>query len=285
VSSESRAAEGSASHHEDSALAAQEASRLARQAQRQSVDLMGVLDDALSAAQALAEQSGVAIHVNRPRALPPAHGDPALFHQVVLSLLTASIGQASNDLSLVITRQRQHTLWQFGPLDVVSADSLAEGMASELDVCRALLDAYGGSVEVVDGEDGFYLTASILSAQPTSSVLIIDDSAATIDLYSRYLDGRGIAVRAARNREEVDSELAKGPPDAILLDVLMPGENGWELLQRLKTLPETREIPVTICSVLSQPSLALSLGAVRVLQKPIAERDLVGAVQGALTGK
>ena len=68
----------------------------------------------------------------------------------------------------------------------------------------------------------------------------------------------------------------------MLLDVLMPQEDGWDILQSLKTLPETASIPVVICSVLSQPHLALALGAAEVLRKPISEETLLATVKKVL---
>ena len=62
----------------------------------------------------------------------------------------------------------------------------------------------------------------------------------------------------------------------------MPREDGWMILQRLKVLPETAHLPVIIYSVLSQPSLALALGAVAVLRKPVEEAPLMRAIEDVL---
>ena len=69
-------------------------------------------------------------------------------------------------------------------------------------------------------------------------------------------------------------------PDAITLDVMMPSQDGWEVLQRLKSEPDTRRIPIIICSVLDDPELAFSLGAVACLKTPVSQADLVGALGG-----
>ena len=72
-------------------------------------------------------------------------------------------------------------------------------------------------------------------------------------------------------------------PAVVVLDVLMPEDDGWQILQYFKALPEESAIPpVIICSVLSQPALALALGAEKVLTKPIDEEVLVCAVQELL---
>ena len=56
-------------------------------------------------------------------------------------------------------------------------------------------------------------------------------------------------------------------PSAVILDVMMPGTDGWEILQRLHTQPVTAKIPVIVCSVLNDPQLAYSLGASAFVSK------------------
>ena len=67
--------------------------------------------------------------------------------------------------------------------------------------------------------------------------------------------------------------------DCILLDVLMPGEDGWHLMSWLRRSPEAASIPVVVCSVLDQPELAISLGATGYLRKPVTQEQLRLALQ------
>lgn len=68
---------------------------------------------------------------------------------------------------------------------------------------------------------------------------------------------------------------AQRQPRAILLDVVIPGRDGWELLQDLKMASGTRNIPVGVCSVLHEPDIAISLGATSYLSKPISQNQLL----------
>jgi len=61
----------------------------------------------------------------------------------------------------------------------------------------------------------------------------------------------------------------------IILDIMMPKMDGWEVLQSLKLDEETKTIPVIICSAWGEPELAKSLGAVEFLRKPVTQRDLL----------
>jgi CheY-like chemotaxis protein len=72
-------------------------------------------------------------------------------------------------------------------------------------------------------------------------------------------------------------------PFAITLDVMMPGYDGWQVLEDLKTHPETKSIPVLICTILEDQGTASGLGVAAYLTKPILEDDLVQALNGLKT--
>lgn len=260
-----------------------EAIRLAAQSRRQAVDLCRVLREATATLHPLAEQQGVRLAVHCPATLPAAYGDPALFHQIILNVLTEALRLVTtNTLSLTVTARVQDTLWQVSGLSGTRAPTRDLQMRNGLAVSEALLEFYGGQLWLTQREDeSLTLHFTVPAAEPVT-VLVIDDDLSTIQLYRRYLQGPPYSVRAARTAEELDAHLAESRPDVILLDVLMPIEDGWKLLQRLKTSAETNNIPVIICSVLPQPQLALALGAAEVLQKPIGESDLLEAVEQAI---
>ncbi|MCS7062316.1 MAG: response regulator, partial [Anaerolineae bacterium] len=64
-------------------------------------------------------------------------------------------------------------------------------------------------------------------------------------------------------------------PAAIILDVMMPEVDGWQILQELRRRPLTARTPIIICSVFNNPALALSLGATRYLLKPVRRDDVL----------
>jgi len=83
----------------------------------------------------------------------------------------------------------------------------------------------------------------------------------------------------AANLAEARALIAETRPAAIILDVLMPEADGWDLMVALKADPSTRDIPIIICSVLHEPEIALSLGAAAYLPKPVTEQSLVEALR------
>lgn len=83
-------------------------------------------------------------------------------------------------------------------------------------------------------------------------VLIVDDDAFLSGIYATKLEMDGFAVLSARDGEEGLKAAAKERPDLILLDVLMPKLDGFEVLKRLKENPETKGIPVIMLTNLGQ---------------------------------
>jgi CheY-like chemotaxis protein len=107
-------------------------------------------------------------------------------------------------------------------------------------------------------------------------VLVVDDHEPAIRIIQRYLNPVGIQVLGLSDPAQVMAQARAMRPQAVLLDVMMPAVDGWEILQKLKSDPETRQIPVIICSVWEQPDLAFSLGANGFLKKPVSQPVLLG---------
>ena len=71
----------------------------------------------------------------------------------------------------------------------------------------------------------------------------------------------------------------KHSPRGIVLDVMMPEVDGWQMLGRLRRHPVTGHIPILICSIVSQEELAFSLGARGFLRKPVTRKNLLDALE------
>jgi len=104
------------------------------------------------------------------------------------------------------------------------------------------------------------------------TVLVVDDEAAIRDLMQRYLAKEGFRVVAASGGEEGLRLARELRPDAITLDVMMPGLDGWAVLTALKADPAVADIPVIMLTIVDDKNLGYALGAADYLTKPI-ERD------------
>jgi len=256
--------------------AIEHATKVARQAPRQAVDFGAVLRGVLSIVAPLANQQGIALQTDIPSSLPTAYGDSTVLRQILLNALTEGIRLATaGGLQLIVTAGDRQLVCRLGGLDQIETQAGTFDSATGLAVSRALLTACGGRFEVAEDESGTFALCLALPTSKPKAILIIDDDEDTIALHSRYLGGQEYTVSVACNGEQVRAILSQERPDLILLDVLMPAEDGWAILQSLKVIPETSSIPVLICSVLDQPSLALALGAAAVLRKPISQETLL----------
>jgi CheY-like chemotaxis protein len=117
-----------------------------------------------------------------------------------------------------------------------------------------------------------------MTARPRRSVLIVDDDEGVRRLLAYELQPLGVEILEAADGRTAIETAAKEAPDAILLDVLMPGKDGWETLRSLKESPETRNIPVVILSVVENRAFGLSLGAFEYLVKPVDVSQLLATL-------
>jgi CheY-like chemotaxis protein len=113
--------------------------------------------------------------------------------------------------------------------------------------------------------------------EDASKVLIIDDDPAVCDLLQRFLVKEGFWAESVTSGEEGLRRAQELRPDAILLDVLMPGMDGWAVLAALKSAPDLADIPVVMLTIMDDKNMGFALGAADYLTKPI-NRDRLGTV-------
>ena len=108
-----------------------------------------------------------------------------------------------------------------------------------------------------------------------SVVLVVDDNLDLVHFYKRYVEGTGYEVVHVSQGGDVWSAVERRTPDLIVLDVMLPDINGWQLLHELQQRPATARIPVIICSVINQEALANALGAAAYLAKPVHRQAFI----------
>ncbi len=119
---------------------------------------------------------------------------------------------------------------------------------------------------------------AVRSLSGGTQLLVIDDDAAVRDLMQRYLRKEGFNVIGAPDGEQ-GLRLAKAlHPDAITLDVMMPGMDGWAVLAALKADPDLADIPVIMLTITDSLNVGYALGAADYLIKPVDREKLLGAL-------
>ncbi len=116
-------------------------------------------------------------------------------------------------------------------------------------------------------------------------ILVVDDSPELAMLMQELLAVHGYQVQLAHSAAEAERAIASNPPDLILLDVLMPGKNGYQLCRELKESPETRLIPIVMITGLTDRQnkiKGIEAGADEFLNKPIFPEELFARVKSLL---
>ena len=128
---------------------------------------------------------------------------------------------------------------------------------------------------------------SIVGAPLKGKVLIVDDSKTETLFMTDLLQRNGFAVRSAENATEALARLAEDRPDLILMDVVMPGQNGFQLTRSINRTPEYADIPIILCTSKNLETdrvWGMRQGAYDYLVKPVSAEMLVEKAQAALAG-
>ena len=120
-----------------------------------------------------------------------------------------------------------------------------------------------------------------MEAQHQNLIFIVDDHPSNIQLLSDFLKDSGFRVLVAKDGESAIKKLEKISPDLILMDVMMPGIDGWETCRRLKSSPSTCDIPVIFMTVLSETEdkvKGFAVGGVDYITKPIQREEVLARI-------
>lgn len=246
---------------------------------RESDSLAQVLTAVLDLAEPMATQHGVHLEMTLPDDLPHLAVHSTALRQALLSLLTVAMHRAPRGQLLI---SAETDLWAVeiqilaigprpGPKPVVNED-----MAS-LDMARRLARMYGGDL-TFPGTEGAFAARLRLPSLGRLPVLVIDDNEDTLQLLKRYASGTRYNLVGTRDPQEAFRLLEEELPRIIVLDVMMPSVDGWELLRSLQQHPTASHMPIIVCTVLPQRELAFSLGASDFVRKPVGRQTFLDAL-------
>jgi DNA-binding response OmpR family regulator len=114
------------------------------------------------------------------------------------------------------------------------------------------------------------------------TVLLVEDSLTETEVLTGYLRQAGLRVVSVTSGEEAHLKLEGAKPDLVILDVILPGQSGFELCRQLKSNSSTKAIPIVICSTKGTEADKLwgsMLGADAYLPKPVNQQQLIQTIQ------
>jgi CheY-like chemotaxis protein len=225
----------------------------------------------LNVIEPLLQQQGLSIKVNQPGALPIVRASRIIARQLLISALSWLVsGKHDSQLEVRATPALPNVCLQF-----IKPCSTAQGSSEELNTVRQLAGDLGMWVNLSRSQESSVLEL-IMPVCETRCVLMIEDNPDSIELVQRYLEQSGeyhlVAMTCAGEALE---QAALLQPVAILLDIMMPERDGWDILSLLKADPLTAPIPVIVSSVVKGPDLAYALGAADILHKPFSAAQLI----------
>lgn len=238
-----------------------------------SFDVGAEIQAALRSTLVIAEQRGVAIQVDEADAPIRLSVPQPVFRQMVIVLLNDLIGATIDGGRIAIKLSAEAGQPQIRFAGPSAMQELFERLLKD-STAVALLKSLSARLDYV--AEPPHITMSF--RQRVLQILIVDDNPDTIGLFKRYLANLPYTLLAAQTESEALRIAQETALHCIILDVMLPGVDGWQILQRFKNQPTTAAIPVLICSVLAMEELALSLGADGYMNKPPSREELLAVL-------
>lgn len=249
--------------------------------------LDALFDDVLQ----LARPALLALRVTPPSLLPADDGMVALraaiVRQVLLNLMIALAhrvpgGRLSLRVELLVTRMVVHLRAASAQMarSPEAADRATDEDAVSLTRLKRLVELMEGHLDWPLQPDmaGDLCAVLVLPLMRPIDVLVVDDNPDALRLFERYLAGTRYHFLGAQTAAEALSLIETRSPPLVVLDLMMPGQDGWSLLARLRqqgAAGADRSPAVVVCSILGQKDLAFNLGADDLLLKPVTRQALL----------
>lgn len=239
-------------------------------------DVTAGVEGAIGVAQTLAAGHSVQLEIEslEPDLMVTMH--PSALRQVLVDAVDELVQRMTTQkISLQVRRSHDRVQFAFIAKPAPAQD------VPEFTLVKGILKAHSGSVQIQRTDTALTLKIAIPSPD-TATVVVIDDNADLVHFYRRYTERTRYQIVHLDEGPNLLGRIRQADPDVIVLDIMLPDTDGWELLTHLHEYPDTRSIPVIVCSVIRHEELALALGAALYLSKPVHRSEFVRALEQVL---
>ena len=240
-----------------------------------------LLAGVLSVVAPLGQALGVRFEYEPPECLPRLAVQLPSIRHALLSILTAAVSDVPNGIVRIdaLYRSPQIYIEITARAGHTAGRPAASAMANALGLTTKLVHLSGGTVTVLRADERNQFAVRIaLPALEQVTVLVIDDNADTLQLLERYLAGSRYRFVGSRNPLEALDLAERVRPQLVVLDLMLPGIDGWELLARFREHPVLCQARLLICTILPQEELAGLLGAATLVRKPVTQLAFLEAL-------
>jgi CheY-like chemotaxis protein len=246
---------------------------------RQEVDLGELVGGAVEGARRLAGERALTVELSLESSDLRVPVNRVMLRQAILNLLSHAVrAHQGGRLPVCLRRSGEQALIQLtyrpGP-DATDATRSGEPYA----VATQLLQTLGvdwGQEGLPDGSARISLRIPLTEAR---RLLVIDDNEGLIRLFERYLEGQPYRIFSATSLAQAFDMLSQLEPQVVILDVMMPERDGWEVLESLRQSEPGRRARVLVCAIINDPQLAAAMGADGFLHKPVDRAGLLHALE------
>ncbi len=244
---------------------------------REPAEVATLLESARWMLQSSVGQNAVKLRVELPKRLKPALVDSTLTRQALFQILRLMVqhGQGEEIVLKADAVNNHIAIWLRSAATPTGAAAPINPGAADWQMAQLLIERQGGTLALETPRSADEQVVITLPQANPPRVLVIDDNPAIHQLLERYLTPNFYEVVHAHAGAEASQTVLETQPDFIILDVMMPAMDGWQVLRGLQANATTAKIPVIVCSVLREPELAFSLGARAYLKKPVERLELL----------
>jgi CheY-like chemotaxis protein len=242
-------------------------------------DIQEILQDVLKKINPIFLEQGVSVFVNVSAPLVGINGKSTAIRQALMNLLSVAAYFAfRGQIYIEINKPEQKGFIHLGIRTVTrTTRSIDNKKTEDLKIASRLIHLSRGELLYPQSpeENLPFSVEIVLATCETIQVMALDDNVDTLELLNRYLANTRYELNGTSNPNLFFSQIEVEIPDIIILDVMLPGIDGWEILGRLRENPKTQRVPVIISTILHQEQLAIVLGATEFIHKPINREKLL----------